>query len=558
MTFPTSDPTPDLAELFAGAGVPEPYLAPAAARLGPDAARLLRADPWRLLLVPGVGPEQADHFARGLLGPAAEPADPRRGRALAVHLLVRAARHGHTALPVPELAAALAPLKVTEPLAAIRAALDEGEAMHFLEEVDFDALPDDIDEAPDPVELVGLARYALAEEAVAEGVMRLSMTAEPLPDGPTGRLAEALAHGVSVLHGSPGAVEAALPELVEAARAAGARVAVATATGRAAAGAGPAAVALHRLLEATGTGDGLVCARDEQRPVEADVVVALDAGWLDVETAAALVEACADGTRLMLCGDPAGLPPAGPGRVLADLAESGTVPVTDLGDGPGRSPLDALVAGVRRGDLPRVEAPDREVVVVPAADDAEAAHRAVQLVADSIPRALGVPADEVQVLGTGTAGPAGTVALNAALKERLNPGPGAHGGFDVGDRVLVAVALPEVPTGETGPVTGADEDGLTIEFPGGPVRVPTALLGRLRHGRAMTVGQAHGTRWPAVVAVVSGEAAGRLSGPLAVTAFTRGRRHLSIVHAAGPALARAVRESAVPARRTRLVGLLRG
>jgi exodeoxyribonuclease V alpha subunit len=52
------------------------------------------------------------------------------------------------------------------------------------------------------------------------------------------------------------------------------------------------------------------------------------------------------------------------------------------------------------------------------------------------------------------------------------------------------------------------------------------------------------------------EAGGLLSRPLVYTAFTRAQRHLSVVHAAGPALARAVREVGALPRRTRLAALL--
>ena len=60
----------------------------------------------------------------------------------------------------------------------------------------------------------------------------------------------------------------------------------------------------------------------------------------------------------------------------------------------------------------------------PPASSADAAHRVVQLVTDSIPRALGIPAADIQVITPVHKGPAGTIALNRALKERLNPGPG--------------------------------------------------------------------------------------------------------------------------------------
>jgi exodeoxyribonuclease V alpha subunit len=54
------------------------------------------------------------------------------------------------------------------------------------------------------------------------------------------------------------------------------------------------------------------------------------------------------------------------------------------------------------------------------------------------------------------------------------------------------------------------------------------------------------------------EAGRMLSRPLVYTALTRARRHLSAVHAAGPALAHAVRRVGAQPRRTRLTGLLAG
>ena len=49
-----------------------------------------------------------------------------------------------------------------------------------------------------------------------------------------------------------------------------------------------------------------------------------------------------------------------------------------------------------------------------------------------------------------------------------------------------------------------------------------------------------------------------LSRPLVYTALTRARLHLSVVHAAGPALARAVEQIGQQPRRTRLQALLHG
>ncbi|GAB2838791.1 hypothetical protein GCM10022221_42860 [Actinocorallia aurea] len=524
-------------------GVPEALAPRAAAHLGADSAALLRGDPWELLRLPGVSPEQADGFARGVL-PDADPQDLRRGRALVAHFLAEAARRGDTALPGEAVVRQLRELRVADPVAAVNAALDEARVMLFLEEPD---VPDDAEELPDPEEWLALARYGLAEETVAEGVQRLAATAPPLEvpeDGetPKGEAAvQALFHGVSLVTGPIGGM---LAELA----ATGLPLAVAAVTATAAAEF-PGAVSLHRLLEARESYTGIGYARGEQWPLEAAVVVVAGAEALDVELAAALVEACPDGVHLVLCGDPDGLASLRPGRVLADLVVSEAVPVTSVP--PADGPLTELAEGVRGGTLPVVNAPGREVVVVPVADGREAAHRAGQLLTDSIPRALGIPAGDVQVL---TPGLAGTAAFNAALKAVVNPGPGAFGGFDAGDRVLVALPFAEAPAGETGTVVEAGPDGLAVEFPDGTVRVPLAQAARLRHGWAIPVQQAAGTRWPAVIAVFPTQA--DLSGPLLLTALTRARAHLSLVTAAGPALTRAAADRTPRARRTRLIGLL--
>ncbi|MFD0906130.1 AAA family ATPase, partial [Actinomadura sediminis] len=544
----------------------------------------------RLLRVPGVRPEQADHFARAVLGPDVRPDDPRRGGALALHLLTGAARDGHTVTPLPDVLDGLARLGVADPRRAVEAALDEGEVVPLTEEPGFeeDFGEDGGDAAPpEPEESLGVARWALAEEAAAEGLQRLAVTAGPLLDDAAvrdlrARLAEdrslaltaALGTGVSILRGAPGDLSRTAVGIARAAAARGVRAAVAAPTDRAAAdladelaadppagpgdaGTGPVIASLHRLLEpahdpsaAPGT---VVYGRGEQRPFDLDLIVVADAAGLDVELCAVLAEACPDGAHLVLCGEPGALPPAGPGRPLDDLEASETVPVVELDATPPGDPVAALTEAVRAGDLPAVDAPGREVVIVPAADPGEAVHRAVQLVTDSIPRALEIPVADVQVVAVAAGGPAGTGALNAALKERLNPGPGAFGGFDAGDRVVVAAPLPHAALGETGVVTGGGPHGLDVEFPGGAAVLSRADAARLRHGWAVTAAQARGTRRPAVVAVLPDAG---LSRPLAVTTFGLAVRHLSVVQAAGPALARAVRETGAPDRRTRLARLV--
>ncbi len=554
----------EVARLVVPAGLRARVASRAVDAFGDDAARRLADDPWRLLELPDVRVVEADRVAVAAL-PGVRRDDPRRGRALVAYALNRAARDGHTVQPEHLVLAAVEAEGVADPPAAVAAAVDSG-VVHAAR-------------APDGGTVLGLERYATAEDAVAEAIARLAATAEPLDgaddeavlgdldDAQRGAVGSVLRHGVSVLTGGPGTGKSrTVAALVRLADKRGLQVALAAPTGRAAKrleelGDAPAST-LHRLLGAQGRSGGF--ARGEQWPLDADLVVVDETSMLDVELAAALLDACADGTHLLLVGDPAQLPSIGPGRVLADLLDSGAAPVVELStlyrQAEGGA-IARLATAVRGGELPPVDSPDREVVVVPAAGSAEAARRAVQLVTDSIPRALGIAAADVQVVTPVHKGPAGTIELNRALKAVLNPGRGSVGGFDAGDRVVAtANHLDAEPAGfangEVGVVAEAGDGAVTVEFASGPARVTGRALADLRHGWAVTVHRAQGSEWPAVVAVLPPEAGGMLSRPLVYTALTRARRHLSVVPAVGPALARAVREVGARPRRTRLRELL--
>ena len=552
-------------ELLVRAGVPQGVAGPVAERLGPGAADLLRADPWRLLDADGPQVVDADRLAFAVLPARPDRSDPRRGRAVVSFVLARAARDGHTAMATDAILAAVSGAGVSEPPAAVEAALDDGRVV----------------DAGDG--LLALTRLAIAEDMVAEGVARLLATADPIAAREAAGAVAAsldqrqrtavehvLEHGVTVLTGGPGTGKSrTIAAVVRLVRARGRTVALAAPTGRAAKRleelTGHEAVTLHRLLGAQGRTNEF--ARGEAWPLDEDVVVVDEASMLDVELAAALVDACADGTHVLLVGDPAQLPSIGAGRVLGDLVDAGVVPAVELStlyrqeDG---GAIARLATAVRAGALPppdELKTDDREVVLVRAADSGEAARRVVQLVTDSIPRVLGIPPDEVQVVTSVHRGPAGTVALNAALKAALNPGAGEAGGFDVGDRVVAVANRPEArfANGEVGVVTGVEPGGaLVVAFAAGAVTVPSRLAADLRHGWAITVHRAQGSEWPAVVSVLPAESGGLLSRPLVYTAFTRAQRHLSVVHAAGPLLAHAVREVGARPRRTRLRTLLAG
>ncbi|MEU3064904.1 helix-hairpin-helix domain-containing protein [Streptomyces subrutilus] len=548
---PSADAVDGVRAVLARGGAPEALAAPAAAALGEAAAEELAEDPWRLLAVPSVRPAQADGFARALLGSGAGPDDERRTHALVGWLLVQAGLKGHTALEVPVLEKALAQYGVTDGAAAVERSVAEGSVLVFHEPL---GPPPAEEDAEQPVRvLVGLEGPAMAEESLADGLARVTSTFDgsagdpadwsAAATGPGADLIRAVAGNGLVAHTGGEAARAEPLALLAAARRLGLRACLA-----AHAPAGPPSVTVAGLLSgAEGPG------RDADGQFALDLLVVLDAPQLDVETAAALVESVPDGARLVLSGDPGVLGSAGAGRVFGDVLAAGTCPrLASRVPDPG--PLGELVSGVGIGELLQVDAPGKEVVIVPVRDAGEAVHRTVQLVAESVPRAFGVPADDVQVITPGHGGAAGTRALNSALKERLNPGPGRFGGFDPGDRV---VHVPSPGRALPARVVSADARGLHLDRAGAPVVVPQELVeAQVRHGWAVTAHQAAGARWPAVVVVLPGDAAQALSRDWVYTAFGRAERHLSVVHGVDQALPRAVAEGLPKPRTTRLTGLL--
>ncbi|MFG3106655.1 helix-hairpin-helix domain-containing protein [Streptomyces tendae] len=580
---PAPETVQSVRRVLAEGGAPEGLAPQTAALLGEGAQDALREDPWLLLRVAGVRPEQADGFARALLGAECGPDDERRGRAVTVWLLEQAALAGHTALELPRLTATLAQRGVPDPDAAVQSTLAEGEALAFqdaLEETGARREGEQDEEGEErPVRvLIGLERYALAEESLADGLARLVNSA-PKQDGSAADWEQAAAsaqgsaaeliravagHGL-VLHTGGEASLAERAALLRTAHALGLRawaaapgplgrdrfaalLGAAPAEPPSSGPGGPAAVTVTGLLTgAEGPG------RDADGALDLDLLVVVDAPQLDVEAGALLAESLPDGARLVLAGDPAVLWSVGPGRVFADLLAARICPqIASRRPDPG--PLGELVSGIGIGELGQVEAPGKEVVIVPVRDAGEAVHRTVQLVADSVPRAIGVPAEETQVITPGHGGAAGTRVLNAALKERLNPGPGRFGGFDPGDRVVHTPAPGRVLPGR---VVTADAEGLHLSCAGETVIVPRGRVeGSVRHGWALTAHQALGGRWPAAVVVLPGDAVQALSRPWIYTAFGRAVRHLSVVHGVEQALPRAVAEIPAKPRTTRLPRLL--
>lgn len=545
-------------------------------RYGKDTVRQVRERPYRLAEdVPGIGFKTADRVARELGVPATSP---ERMRAGILHALQELAQQGHTAPPEPlVLANAMAILEVAaEPLAeAVQQLVGQdvivrsGDALCLAELAHAEQrLALRLAEllGPESVALPNLlARLADAEGALGfglEGSQRDAVT-------------RTLQTGVLVVTGGPGTGKTTIIRGVLAAMARDKpRLALAAPTGRAARrlaeATGAEAKTLHRLLEfEPRTGRFL---RNQEAPLDADLIIVDETSMMDVTLAAALFDATPLGARVLLVGDADQLPSVGPGAVLDDLIRSGCIPVVALdriyrqGEG---SQIALNAHRVRMGQVP-LSSPrnaDGDFYLVPREQPEDILAGVLEIVQHRLPQRGFEPIRDIQVLAPVHRGPLGTQALNEALRQALNPhGEQLGNGLRVGDKVqqLKNDYDLEVFNGDIGVVVGRGQGRADNRQPGLPlapvvqirfgerlVDVEGSALDNLQLAYAVTVHKSQGSEYPAVVLPLHPQHHIMLQRNLLYTALTRGRRFVVLV---GPmrAIERAVQNDAPIHRHTQL------
>ena len=232
----------------------------------------------------------------------------------------------------------------------------------------------------------------------------------------------AVSSGVTVITGGPGTGKTTILRAVTMLlREMGYFVALAAPTGRAAKrikeSTGYRGYTIHRLLEASidEKKDDVIFRRNEDNPLEADAVIVDEASMIDVELMSRLLEACMDGTRLVLVGDVDQLPPVGPGSVLRDIIESEYIHTTSLKSIFRQAEESKIVVSAH--EINRGEEPDLtyregdDLIFLPKSTYAEVREEIAKLAAY----------EESQVITPTKRGQLGTVALNKMLQDRLNP-----------------------------------------------------------------------------------------------------------------------------------------
>jgi exodeoxyribonuclease V alpha subunit len=543
---------------------------------GDASISVVRDDPYRLARdIYGIGFLTADRIARNL---GVEHDSPQRVAAGIEHTLNQLADEGHVYAPTEALLDQAA--KILEVGAELVAAQLPGlfrDERLVLDRIDQEQVAylvpfyrAELGIANRLQTLLGSSSSQLAEfktvdwgQALAYLARRTGMT---LAERQAEAVKTALSRKVSILTGGPGTGKTSTVRgLLTLLAAKHKRVLLAAPTGRAAKRlnetTGHEAKTIHRLLEVDPRA-GFSFQRNQQNPLEADMVIVDEVSMIDLVLMNALLRAVPPAAHLLLVGDADQLPSVGAGNVLRDLIASGQVPLVQL-DVVFRQAADSTIISnahrINQGESPLFPNDRRDFFFFGKEDPAECAELVVDIVARRIPTKFGYnPQTEIQVLSPMTRGHAGTRALNEALQDRLNPPHPGKPEYKSGSRLLRqgdrVIQLrnnydKDVYNGDMGLIRQIDlEQGqVVVDIDQRPVLYEFSDLDELALAYALTVHKSQGSEYPVVVMPLLTQHYVMLQRNLLYTGVTRAKA-MVVLAGTRKAIAMAVRNAKIARR----------
>ncbi|MFO7951286.1 MAG: ATP-dependent RecD-like DNA helicase [Bacillota bacterium] len=561
-------------------------------RYGSQTIDEIKGNPYRMAEdVFGIGFKTADKIARRLGMPENAP---ERVQAAITYTLSRAAEQGHVFLPRELLFD-----RIKELLDVSTDNLDHG----YLEE-QLQILVNQRKLYCETLEGTGEAVYYApfyqAEKGAARLLLQLSSRAHPyspleveqalatvkhdnpyLTDEQLQVLSEALHYGVLIVTGGPGTGKTTtIKALLSTYNLIKQKVLLAAPTGRAAKrvteATGQEASTIHRLLEYSySEGEGFRFQRNEDNPIDAQVVIIDEASMVDLMLMNNLLKALPSGCRLIMVGDVDQLPAVGAGNVLRDLISSKAIRCFRLGYIFRQARESLIVVNAHRvnqGEMPYLNVKNKDFFFINEGDPEQAAELVVQLCRERLPNYGPFdPLMDLQVLTPMRKTAAGVERLNSMLQQSLNPYSrdkveafSKGTAFRLGDKVMQIRNnyQKEVFNGDIGLITAIDKEEaeLVVTFRDvlqpRPVVYDFTELDELVLSYAVSVHKSQGSEYPVIVMPVLTQHYILLQRNLLYTGITRARK-LAVLVGSKKALAIAVRNNKAEERFTFLDGRLK-
>ncbi|WP_243438316.1 ATP-dependent RecD-like DNA helicase [Fundidesulfovibrio soli] len=518
---------------------------------GSGAVQKLKEHPYGLAYdIHGIGFKTADAMALKL---GFAPDCPQRLEAAIIYGLFTLSDAGHLFYPRDELLERVDAMLGGVGLHLLAEALEN---LDLQKKVRIESLPQqEIDHA------VYLTHFYNWEREIAERLWAISSHPAPMPADKVAKImpsveaecgirlsseqhlavTQACTNKTFIITGGPGTGKTTITKaIVRALDKLGYKVRLCAPTGRAAKrmteATGFPASTLHRLL---GSNPGGGFAHNEEHKLKADVVLVDEASMLDVQLLLSLLRALPLTCRLVLVGDVNQLPSVGPGNVLGDMLDSGSIEQARLTH-IYRQALESMIVvnahRVNEGKFPVQSVkkpPEADFFWVESDDPQQVQEKIVDLVAERIPRTYGFdPRRDIQVLSPMHKGEVGTQALNELLQARLNPSGRelvrGKNRFRQGDRVLQTKNNYEkdVFNGDLGWIVEVNPHAaeLSVDFDGRTVPYESADLDELALAYAVSVHKSQGSEYPVVVVPIVTQHFVMLKRNLIYTALTRARK----------------------------------
>ncbi len=244
-------------------------------------------------------------------------------------------------------------------------------------------------------------------------------------------------NGISIITGGPGTGKTTtINAIIRMFEADGMEVSLAAPTGRAAKrmteATGHEAKTIHRLLEiAGGAGDetprdelSAKFGRNEQNPLETDVIILDEMSMVDTFLIHALLKAVTIGTRIVFVGDVNQLASVGPGNVLRDMIQSGkfsVVRLTKVFRQAGESGIVVNAHKINDGEQVKLDNSSNDFLYIERENAQTALNATIGLMMSKLPDYVKAKPVDIQVLTPMRGGILGVNSLNEQLQKYINP-----------------------------------------------------------------------------------------------------------------------------------------